>query len=263
MAGLVIGLLLAGGPVLAEDGHRSREQREARARTACAAGRVDEGVEMLARLLTEFRHPNYIFNQARCYQQNGLLEQALTRFQEYLRVAADVSAEERARAERYADEVSAQLSARQAQASPPAVEKPAPEPTPVVEPPPAEVRVVAAPPPAPPPPSPRFRNTAIVLGVVAVVASAGGVAASLRIQSLQRSVESAAPASVSPGELSDRRRQAHAFETLQWIGYGVGGAALVGSLVFMMMGHDGGDRTAALGLGAVAGRPALTFSGAF
>jgi hypothetical protein len=263
MAGLVIGLLLAGGPVLAEDGHRSREQREARARTACAAGRVDEGVEMLARLLTEFRHPNYIFNQARCYQQNGLLEQALTRFQEYLRVATEVSPEERARAQRYADEVSARLAERQtaerqARAADNAAEKAAaPEPR-IIEPPPPVVHAVT--PPAPPPP-PRFRSTAIVLGAVAVVAGAGGLTASLRVRSLERAVEQAPPASFTAADLANRRRQAHNFELLQWVGYGVGGAALVSSLLFLMVGHDLGDR--ALGVGSVAGRPALFFSGMF
>ena len=60
-----------------------REQAELEARKACAAGRVGEGIEMLAALLTEYGHANYIYNQARCYQQNGKLEQAISRFKEY------------------------------------------------------------------------------------------------------------------------------------------------------------------------------------
>src|SRR4051812_26823182 len=68
---------------------RTREQREADARKACAAGHVEEGIEILADLYAGYSHPNYIYNQGRCYQENGKGEQAVARFREYLRVATD------------------------------------------------------------------------------------------------------------------------------------------------------------------------------
>src|SRR3954470_12357718 len=95
---------------------RTREQRETEARTACAAGRVEAGIEVLAQLLTEYGHPNYIYNQARCYQQNGKAEPAISRFKEYLRAASDVTADERARVERFIGELEAEV---QAAAPPP------------------------------------------------------------------------------------------------------------------------------------------------
>jgi tetratricopeptide (TPR) repeat protein len=242
-------VLLASSKVWAQDS--KARAREDRARTACAAGRVDEGVEILARLHTEFRHSNYIFNQARCYQQNGQLEQALTRFQEYLRVATEVSPEERARAQRYADEVQAQLAARRKpEPAPAATPAPAPPPTAIVE------THAPATPVAEPNYSPRFRNVSIILGAVAVVGAAGGVVSSLRIRSLEHAVEGAAPASVTAADLNARASEAHRFETLQWVGYGLGGVALLGSIVFAVMGHEpgGGGRGGGGGGGGGAGR---------
>jgi tetratricopeptide (TPR) repeat protein len=231
--GLALGIaVLLAAPARAEDaGARGREAREARARTACAAGRIDEGIEILARLLTDYRHPNYIFNQARCYQENGRPAQALTRFREYLRVARNASAEERARATRYIQELQAEVAP-----PPPAVEAQLPPAAPIVPPPaPAELR--ATPPPAPPP-SHRFRRAAITFGAVAVAAGAAGVISSLDVRSLQRSVEQARPGTLTGPQLADRQREARTFEVLQFVGYGVGGVALLGALVFLAVGQD-------------------------
>src|SRR3954452_687633 len=120
---------------------RTREQRETEARTACAAGRVEAGIEILAQLLTEFGHPNYIYNQARCYQQNGKAEQAISRFREFLRAAQDISPEERARVERFIKEL---------ESRPPA---PPPAATPATEAAPPAPNPLAQPEPQPPPPA--------------------------------------------------------------------------------------------------------------
>src|SRR3954469_10366673 len=107
---------------------RTREQRETEARTACAAGRVEAGIEILAQLLTEFGHPNYIYNQARCYQQNGKAEQAISRFREFLRAAQDISPEERGRVERFIKELESELPAATPATATPATEAPPPPP---------------------------------------------------------------------------------------------------------------------------------------
>src|SRR3954469_13153722 len=80
-----IALLIAGSPrPVAAAGNE--DPRPARALTACAAGQVASGIALLAELYTETRDPTYVFNQGRCYQQNGQLVPAAERFREYLRV---------------------------------------------------------------------------------------------------------------------------------------------------------------------------------
>jgi hypothetical protein len=59
------------------------EAREAEARKECAAGRYRRGVEILAELFVQTTEPIYVYNQGRCYEENGQLEQAITRFREY------------------------------------------------------------------------------------------------------------------------------------------------------------------------------------
>jgi hypothetical protein len=66
------------------------DRRAMEARKACAAGRVEQGIELLAQIIAENGDPNAVFNQARCYQANGRNEQALARFREYLRIAENV-----------------------------------------------------------------------------------------------------------------------------------------------------------------------------
>ena len=61
------------------------------AKLACAAADVTKGIRLLAELYTATRDPIWIFNQARCYQQNAQLDLALSRFKEYLRKCADLA----------------------------------------------------------------------------------------------------------------------------------------------------------------------------
>lgn len=56
------------------------------ARTACLAGDYSKGATILSQLFVETKDPNYIYNQARCFEQNSRYQEALSRFQEYLRV---------------------------------------------------------------------------------------------------------------------------------------------------------------------------------
>src|SRR5689334_17575967 len=83
-------MLLSAGGARAEE-----ESRQVKAKRACAAGRVEEGVELLAALYAESGDVNYVYNQGRCYQQNGRGDQALNRFREYLRRATNATPEER------------------------------------------------------------------------------------------------------------------------------------------------------------------------
>jgi len=59
------------------------------AKTACLAGDYAKGVALLAEIYVDTNNPIYIFNQGRCFQQNGRYEDAVLRFREYQRKNAD------------------------------------------------------------------------------------------------------------------------------------------------------------------------------
>jgi hypothetical protein len=93
---LAIGQLAS--PALAEE-TLSTSAKEKEAKKACALGDYQKGAEILTDLLVETNDPTYIYNQGRCYQQNGRCEQAINRFREYLRKAKRLSASDRAETE--------------------------------------------------------------------------------------------------------------------------------------------------------------------
>jgi hypothetical protein len=78
----------------------SREVRDREARKACFTGNVDRGVEILVDLYGETGHPNYIFNQARCFERNGKYDQALLSYEDYLRKATNLGEADRAQVEK-------------------------------------------------------------------------------------------------------------------------------------------------------------------
>lgn len=270
---LIVALVTAG--TRAEAAPKSREQREAEARKACAAGRVEAGIELLAELLTEYSHPNYIYNQGRCYQQNGKAEQAISRFKEYLRAAADIAPAERERVERFIKELEAEVQAAAPPVAPavPAAPveatpgKPA-EPTESAPRPPMESRPpVAVSRTTPPPRTAGLRTAAIALGVVAVAGVATGVVSTLQVKSLEKEIETARIGQLTGLKLSQQQDKARTFETLQWIGYGVGAAAMAGAVVCLILdrepagnGDTGPHVTGTIGPGGLAG---LVLNGRF
>lgn len=212
---------------------KSREQREAQARLACDAGRVEEGVELLAALFHELRHTNYVYNQARCYQQNGRAEQSISRFREYLRVTPEATPETRARVERFIEELQQDHPQRGPAATTPLAATPPPpqvlDQTP---------RSLA--------PAPRSRGltiSAIALGGVGLLGIAGGVVSGLQVRALEHDVQNARPGQFDVDQLADEREKAHRYQTLQWVGYGVGGAALTAAAVCLLLRDNDGDRT--------------------
>src|SRR5664279_5213477 len=69
----------------------SIESRERAAKKACLLGDVDKGAEILADLYVETNDVGYIYNSARCLEQNGKNAQSALRFKEYLRKAKNLS----------------------------------------------------------------------------------------------------------------------------------------------------------------------------
>src|SRR3954462_8809057 len=92
------GLMMAGA--VTARAAESQEAREREARKACFTGNVDRGVELLVDLYVETQHPNYIYNQARCFERNGKYDQALLSYEDYLRKATNLGDVERAQVEK-------------------------------------------------------------------------------------------------------------------------------------------------------------------
>jgi hypothetical protein len=207
-------------------GAPTRDPRPVEARKACAAGNVDKGIEILAEIIVENGDPNAVYNQARCYQQNGRSEQAVPRFREYLRVAKGITPAERSEVEGYIRELETEVEARAVRrAAAPTVDPFAAAAAPASS---ASELAAAA-------PAPSAEGALRPLRIAAYVAAGTGVAAlgagavfGWRTRDTARSIEQT-PAATSPrtiDRLMDQGRQA---ETLQWVGYGVGAAALAGS----------------------------------
>jgi hypothetical protein len=94
----VTGLMMAGA--VTATAAESQEAREREARKACFTGNVERGVEILLDLYVETQHPNYIYNQARCFERNGKYDQALLSYEDYLRKATNLPDAERAQVEK-------------------------------------------------------------------------------------------------------------------------------------------------------------------
>lgn len=56
------------------------ESKERVAKKACLVGDVEKGVSILADLYVDTNDPAYIWNQGRCFEQNGKHDQAVLRF---------------------------------------------------------------------------------------------------------------------------------------------------------------------------------------
>jgi hypothetical protein len=82
----------------------SRNQREKSALKACLAGDMKGGIELLAELYADTNDLTYIYNQARCYQQNNEPELALNRFREFLRKGPELNPKDQAALDRNMEE---------------------------------------------------------------------------------------------------------------------------------------------------------------
>jgi tetratricopeptide (TPR) repeat protein len=102
---------------------------ELKARTHFAAGEYKEALEIYARLYAETMHPTYLRNIARCHQNLGNPDKAISSFREYLRKAHDLTPDQRAEIEGYIAEME-QLKRSNAGAGPVATAPPPPAPRP-------------------------------------------------------------------------------------------------------------------------------------
>jgi hypothetical protein len=239
----------------------SRKAREDAARVACSAGDLTKGIEILAELYAETRDPVFVHNQGRCYQENGLPDKAIPRFEEYVRKATDLTAEERATVERYISECQAKIDKA---AAPKAVVQPAyvGQTAPVADT--AQASPAAlppSPPAAPENPGRRMRIGGIVVVAVGVAALGAGVGFNLAERSLHNQMTSDASKNTSSNE---SRRDTYQVGSI--VGYTVGAAALVtGTVLYILGARDGAsaDNRVAWTVDVVPGTASLGLKGRF
>jgi tetratricopeptide (TPR) repeat protein len=186
----VLALAFAAPALAAEDA-----SDDLRARTHFAAGEYKPALDIYVRLYAETLHPTYLRNIARCYQNLGQADKAISSFREYLRKAKELTPAARSEIEGYIAEME-QLKRSQS-APPPAPTAPAPampapsasEPAPSASAPPpssSEPPLVLVGPPTvvaqPRDEDPPFYTRAWFWGTVAGVA-VGGVLAALLLSS--------------------------------------------------------------------------------
>jgi hypothetical protein len=225
------------------------EAKEVQAKKACLASRPDRGIELLAELYAETNDATYIYNQARCYQQNGRAQDAATRFREYLRKSPSVDPAEKAQVQGYIAELEAQARPSPPSASPTV---PAPIAAGALPAPGATVTTTSAPSGGASPRSSasRWRLVGVVTGSIGALALAGGIYMGTRARALSDEVTSdGSRGTFSPSKYDQGRRA----ETLQWVGAGVGAAALAGGALLYLLGGRAHDETT----GSVAALPAI------
>jgi len=176
------GLLLAASDAMGAN----KESKERAAKKACLVGDVEKGVEILADLYVDTNDSVYLYNQGRCFEQNGKNDQAVLRFKEYLRKAKKLPKTETDAVLQKIDELQGTAGQREAQPAPVPAAQPSAAPAPAAPvasavPPSAAVATTpdplgiqrSAPPPEPQESPPVYKRWWFWTGIGAVVA--GGV----------------------------------------------------------------------------------------
>jgi hypothetical protein len=223
----------------------NRQAQERAARKACLNGDYAKGVSILSDLFVDTKNPTYIFNQGRCFEQNRRYEDAVGRFDEYLRAATEkLSPEDKAAAEKHLSDCKEKL-AEERGTSP---TQPAPQPSPPAAAPP--LLPTPKPEPSPEPstsiavgPAPQqtthgsggLLTAGIITGGVGVVAVVGGVVLNLKANSMINNMETGVGA-YSSGKESDQKT----YKTLAWVGYGAGAACIAAGAILIGVGLKSG-----------------------
>jgi hypothetical protein len=232
-----------------------RQQRAIQARKACLSGDYQKGVDILVELFIETKDPLMIFNQGRCFEQSSRYDEAISRFDEYLRVTKNSDAKDRGDAKEHIADCQAKLDRTRALApSPtPAPEMPQPQATP--EP---SASILEIPHAEPVAEGRGLRMAGIVVASVGVAALGTAVFLNLKANGMAKDLET--PTGYERAKVTDRKH----YETLAWIGYGVGAACLVGGAVLYGLGlHSSGPSQVALTPALAPGHAGLSFQGVF
>ncbi len=219
--GLLVCCLLAGRVARAEEA--GQDPRVGEAKAACVAGDVQKGVRLLAELYMASGDSIWIFNQGRCYHQNAQPALALSRFKEFLRKSQGALDEDIKDAKKYIAEIEADQQREQPAGGAASTAA-------------ALVPVTSAQA-IPPEPERGLRYAGIGVGIFGGAALVTGAVFTLLVKQTASDVENQTKGygvqlSAVSGKLADGRR----YETMQWISYGVGAAAVVAGSVLYWMG---------------------------
>jgi len=236
--------------VQAREKTESTQTREKAARKACLTGDFRKGVDILADLFVETHDMTWVFNSARCYQQNHRWEDALDRFAEYLRKSTNVPADEQAEIDRYIADCKSHLPSERVAPSSPApapagnLTASVPPPTNPVSPSPEDgsaVGTLAVVAPASPVQDSTagagLRSAGLVVGLVGTAAIVTGVVLDLKTHSLVNDMYSTG---YDAGKESSRK----SYETWGWVSYGVGAAGIVAGITMYLLGRSRGEEAA-------------------
>jgi len=214
----------------------NRQSQEKAARKACLTGDYNNGVSILADLFVEDREPVYVFNQGRCLEQNSRFKDAIARFEEYLRIGetAKLDPADRTAAQKHIEDCKAKLSDEdkaQVAANQPLVQplpQPAAQPVPQPD---ATTRIALAPKAEPAQSGKGLLVGGIVTGAVGVAAVVAGIAFNLKSNSLMDEMQTTVD-----GYTSDKNSSQKSYQTMAWVGYGVGAACIATGAVLIAVG---------------------------
>ena len=225
--------VLTASAAFAASDEEAVEAKAKTARTACLAGDADKGAALLAELFVETRDFNHIYNQGRCFEQNHRYQDALSRFREYLRKAPGLSEAERLDAEAHVGEC--ERLAAVAPVPPAGLPLPKPPEAPPVAPP-----LAAQPTPVDSAPAVTvtergndgrtLRIAGIASGAVGLASLGTGLYFYTRAVSLSDDVSSSDTPSAA-----DHKAGKNA-ETMQWVCYSIGAAAVASGAVLYYLG---------------------------
>jgi hypothetical protein len=208
-----------------------RDALEKSARKACMMGDYQKGTEILSDLFIESKDITYVYNQARCLEQNHRWEEALDRFLEYQRKTPSVAERETNEVEQHIVECKSHLQEQAAIAPPPIVPT---SPSPVAKPAAPAVVQVAAPASAPERTGGMgLRVSGIAVGVVGLAAIATGVILATKTRTLTNELNKTYN--------RDKAATRDSYETWGWVSYGVGTAALVAGTTLYILGWRAGN----------------------
>ena len=242
-------LLFAATPVLAAN-KSSKQARERTARTACLNGNYTTGVSILSDLFVDTKDSTYIFNQGRCFEQNQRYEDAIGRFEEYMRAAeassSGLAPQDKEAAEKHIAKCKEHLPEQIGKSSTPTAAQmfaPSPPliaatPEPTARPAPNSATPVLAQPEAQSASTSSGSGLRTAGGITASFGAAAviaGVVLNLKANSMINEFETT-PASYTASKDSSRKT----YETLAWVSYGVGAACVATGAVLFGIGLKAG-----------------------
>jgi hypothetical protein len=242
----LLALIPLGLPATAVAAQPAEDPRPREAKAACAAGEIQKGIRLLADLYADTEDLNWVYNQGRCYQQNGWADEAIERFQEYLRRAPDIPPAERAEVERFI----AELETRRQRRSPDVTVPVAPSPVAAAAG--SGPQLQATPARAPDPLQRRLAIAAVTFGAAGGVALVAGLAFGSKVRSLEKEVEGwngLPEGAVQPQDYWDRQRSARRYEIGQRVSYSLGALALAGGGACLYLGWRRQHREPSVALG--------------